>query len=63
MDDFKEARENTKYYMRKLDIWDKRNEQARKLSGGMKRRVMNTKALVNNPDFTILDDPHKTLMN
>ena len=54
---FKEARENTKYYMRKLDIWDKRNEQARKLSGGMKRRVMVVKALVNNPELLILDEP------
>jgi ABC-2 type transport system ATP-binding protein len=54
---FKQARENAKYYMRKLDIWDKRNEQARKLSGGMKRRVMVAKALVNNPDLLILDEP------
>jgi len=54
---FKQSRENAKYYMRKLDIWDKRNEQARKLSGGMKRRVMVAKALVNNPDLLILDEP------
>ena len=54
---FKESRENAKYYMRKLDIWDKRDEQARKLSGGMKRRVMVAKALVNNPDLLILDEP------
>ena len=54
---FKQARDNAKCYMRKLDIWDKRNEQARKLSGGMKRRVMVAKALVNNPDLLILDEP------
>ena len=54
---FKESRENAMFYMKKLDIWDKRNEQARKLSGGMKRRVMVAKALVNNPDLLILDEP------
>ena len=54
---FRKSKENAKYYMKKLDIWDKRNEQARKLSGGMKRRVMVAKALVNNPDLLILDEP------
>ena len=54
---FKEARDNAKHSMRKLAIWDKRDEPARKLSGGMKRRVMVAKALVNNPDLLILDEP------
>ncbi len=54
---FRKSKENAKYYMKKLDIWDKRNEQARKLSGGMKRRVMVAKALVNNPKLLILDEP------
>ena len=54
---FRKSKENAKYYMKKLDIWDKINEQARKLSGGMKRRIMVAKALVNNPELLILDEP------
>ena len=52
-----EAKQNTEFFMKRLDIWDRRNEQARSLSGGMKRRVMVAKALVNRPKLLILDEP------
>ena len=54
---YKEAKQNTEFFMKRLDIWDRRNEQARSLSGGMKRRVMVAKALVNRPKLLILDEP------
>jgi lipopolysaccharide export system ATP-binding protein len=43
--------------LKELDIADLKNQKADSLSGGQKRRLEITRALVTDPDFILLDEP------
>jgi ABC-2 type transport system ATP-binding protein len=51
------ACERAERYLKALHLWDKADQQARTMSGGMKRRLMIARAMMNEPKLLVLDEP------
>ncbi len=56
-----EARQRGEQLLTELDLSEKRDRQARTLSGGMQRRLNLALALVHDPDIVALDEPEAGL--
>ena len=52
-----EAHENTKYWLKRFSLEDQEKRRIEELSKGNQQKVQFIIALLNNPDFLILDEP------
>ncbi|MCS5585904.1 MAG: ABC transporter ATP-binding protein [Gammaproteobacteria bacterium] len=52
-----DSRAQAEIVLKRMQLWDKRFDMAKSLSGGMKRRLMLARALIHQPKILILDEP------
>ena len=52
-----ECKKRIEYYLKKTSLAEHRKKKMKQLSGGMKRRVGLVQALLNEPEFLIVDEP------
>jgi ABC-2 type transport system ATP-binding protein len=53
----KRAKEQAEYYLRVMDLWDKRDLKVGGFSKGMRQKLAITRAFMHNPPTVFLDEP------
>lgn len=54
-------KENIKYLLEKINLYNRRNDDVKNFSSGMKQRVKLAFAIINNPGILLMDEPRTNL--
>jgi ABC-2 type transport system ATP-binding protein len=55
------TKENIEKYLKKLDLWERRNQIVGSFSKGMKQKVALARALIHDPEILLMDEPTANL--